>query len=340
MQQNRAGGHAPRPLPLFLELVRIVAQDDPRLAAKALDGLTRYEQAQRRRTQPERPPIAQKGPAMLRDCGGDGPPAVLVPSLINPPHVLDLDEDVSLAKAVAGMGRRALLLDWGDARGRETLDLGGHVVELLLPLLREIDEAPVLIGYCLGGTMALAAANLAKVERVATLAAPWAFAGYPREGRESLQRLWASAEPAARQMGVLPMEVLQGAFWSLDPMRTVAKFAGFAGKPGDSASARRFVTLEDWANEGEPLPFPAARELIEDLFGRDLSGSGEWRVGGQLVTDRLDCPLLNVAASSDRITPASAAPGGETVRIDSGHVGMVVGSARAELHRRLAEFLS
>ena len=64
-----------------------------------------------------------------------GPPAVLVPSLINPPDVLDLDEDVSLAAAVARMGRRSLLLDWGAARERADLDVGGHVEKLLVPLL-------------------------------------------------------------------------------------------------------------------------------------------------------------------------------------------------------------
>jgi len=331
--------HAPRPLPLFLELVRMVSEREPAMAAKALDGLVLYEEAPRFDARPDRPPLARAGPASLRDCGGSGPPAVLVPSLINPPDVLDLDEDVSLAAAVARIGRHALLLDWGAARDRAELDLGGHIEELLLPLLRELGELPALVGYCLGGTMTIAAANLVQVERVATLAAPWGFSAYPQESRASLRKLWDGARPAADELGVLPMEVLQSAFWSLDPTRTVAKFARFADLPPDSLEALRFVTLEDWANEGEALPYPAARELIEDLFGRDLPGTGEWRVAGGVMTDRLDCPILNVTASNDRITPAVAAPAGDTVRIDSGHVGMVVGSARAQLHGALAEFL-
>jgi polyhydroxyalkanoate synthase len=147
---------------------------------------------------------------------------VLVPSLINPPDVLDLDDQVSLADAVAAMGRNAMLLDWGAARERVELDLGGHVTELLLPLLRELGEPPALIGYCLGGTLAIAAANLAPVERITTLAAPWRFSAYQRESRDSLLRLWETTKRAAGELGALPMEVLQSAFWSLDPMRTVA----------------------------------------------------------------------------------------------------------------------
>ncbi|HEX2803800.1 MAG TPA: alpha/beta hydrolase [Sphingomicrobium sp.] len=336
MQQKRA----PRPLPLFLELVRAVSEREPELAAKALAGLAKYERAPRRETRAGRAAIARAGPASLRDCGGSGAPAVLVPSLINSPDVLDLDEESSLASAVAGMGRHALLLDWGRSSERADLDLGGHIEQLLLPLLGELDSPPSLIGYCLGGTMAIAASNLVPVERVATLAAPWRFSGYPRESRDSLLRLWESAKGPAERLNALPIEVLQSAFWSLDPTRTVAKFASFADFSPDSAGARRFVTLEDWANEGESLPFPAARELIEDLFGSDLPGIGQWEVGGRAMTHRLDCPVLHVTASGDRITPTPAAPAGETVRIDSGHVGMVVGSARTRLHESLAKFLA
>lgn len=332
--------HAPRPLPLFLQLVRSASQSNPELGRAALRGLALYEQAERPKVRPERPVVAAVGAAKLRDCGGGGAPVVLVPSLINPPEILDLDEDVSLAAAVAKMGRRALLLDWGEAAERSSLDLGGHIEQLLVPLLAQVDQPPAVIGYCLGGTMAIAAANLAPVERVAAIAAPWRFAGYPDDARAALARLWSASRPAAERMRALPMEVLQGAFWSLDPQRTVAKFARFAQLEPGSDRARRFVTLEDWANEGEPLPFPAARELTEDLFGRDLPGSGSWRVGGKPIADRLSVPLIGLAAKNDRITPAASSPGGETVQVGAGHVGMVVGSRRASLHAALAEFLA
>jgi polyhydroxyalkanoate synthase len=332
-------GAAPRPLPLFLQMVRLVAETEPETARAALDGLAAYERAERPPPRPERAEAARAGTASLRDHGGSGPPAVLVPSLINPPRILDLDERVSLAGALAAMGRSVLLLDWGEARGRSGLDVAGHVEELLLPLLRGLDEPPALIGYCLGGTMAIAAANLAPVERVVTLAAPWRFAGYADAARESLERIWRQARGAAQALDALPMEVLQAAFWSIDPYRTVAKFAEFAALEPGGDEARRFVALEDWANQGEPLPCPAARELIEDLFCKDFPGSGRWRVGGRGVSDRLRVPLLNCTAARDRITPAEAAPGGERIDIAAGHVGMIVGSARTGLHRALADFL-
>src|SRR4029079_4573008 len=109
---------APRPLPLFLELVREVSARDPKLAAEALAGLRAYEQAPRRERPPPKPEVARVRGAALRDHGGDGPPVVLVPSLINPPRILDLDEQVSLTAAIAEMGRNVLLLDWGKADER------------------------------------------------------------------------------------------------------------------------------------------------------------------------------------------------------------------------------
>ena len=264
---------------------------------------------------------------------------MLIPSLINPPHILDLDPGVSLAGAVAKMGRRAMLLDWGEAAQRPTLGVAGHVETILVPLLRALGEPAALIGYCLGGTMAIAAAGQIACERVATLAAPWHFSRYPDDSRAALAATWSQSRASAQLLGALPMEVLQASFWSLDPMRTVAKFAKFGQLDPASAEACRFVALEDWANEGEPLPFPAARELIEDLFGADLSGAGQWQVGDTIATDRLTVPMLHLTAGRDRIAPAATAPAGPSENLAAGHVGMVVGSARHELHRALARFL-
>ena len=332
--------HAPRPLPLFLELLRQVSECDPELTREALTGLRAYEAAERRPRLAPMPEIARVRGACLHDHGGEGSPAVLVPSLINPPRILDLDAQTSLAGAVANMGRRSLLLDWGDANARSALTVAGHIEELLLPLLRSIGEPVALVGYCLGGTMAIAAANLVSCERVVTLAAPWNFSHYPEKSRAALQDMWRHSQAASRELGALPMEVLQASFWSLDSERTVKKFAEFGRLDPVSPEAQRFVQLEDWANEGEPLPYPAARELIEDLFARDLSGSGQWQVDGRAVTDKLAVPLLNLTAERDLIAPASTAPAGETIGIASGHVGMIVGSAREKLHDALRAFLT
>jgi polyhydroxyalkanoate synthase len=249
---------------------------------------------------------------------------------------------VAVSFWLAGQGRRVLLLDWGwPGPDRRTMSVAGHVEQILMPLMEEIGESADLVGYCLGGTMALAAAQLGPARSVATIAAPWHFNGFPDESRAELAGLWASARPTTATLGVLPMEVLQCAFWNLDPARTVAKFEAFASLEG--AEARTFVMLEDWANDGPPLSEAAAREMFEGLFRDDLTGTGRWQVAGTMIDpESLAMPMLNIVSTTDRIVPAaSAVRAGERIDLALGHVGMVVGSrAHHMLWEPLAGWLS
>ncbi|WP_232476154.1 alpha/beta fold hydrolase [Flavisphingomonas formosensis] len=311
---------------------------------KALAGLRAYQEAERRPAPPAMPIVARAGRAMLRDYGGSGPSVLFVPSLINPPSVLDLAEDNSLLRRLAAEGLRPLLVDWGDPDPAERgLSIAGHVETMLLPLIDAIGEPVSLAGYCLGGTMAMAAAALRPLRSLALIAAPWRFDGFPQTARDGLSDLWDQAHSSAETLGLLPMEVLQAAFWQLDPARTIGKYERFGTLDPGSEGARAFVTLEDWANAGPPLTFAAARELIDDCFVADLPGRGRWRVGGRAIDPAaIACPVLDIVSTTDRIVPAASAAGiGETVTLAQGHVGMMVGGrARATLWPKLSRWLS
>ncbi|TKD50340.1 alpha/beta fold hydrolase [Sphingomonas baiyangensis] len=341
---NVAPQQAPRPLPLFLALLQHETRDAPEIRARALAGLAAYQAAPRDIPPAPLPVVATAGHATLRRYSNDGTPLVVVPSIINPPQVLDLAPDRSLLRWLAGRGFAAHMIDWGTPepadRGR---DLVAHVTDLLLPLLRSIGGAPLLAGYCLGGTLALAAAAHTPVSGVALIAAPWRFAGFGEAARARIADLWAAAEPTCAALGLVPMEVLQSGFWQLDPARIVAKFARFAGLDPASNAARDFVMLEDWANGGAPLTYAAGRQLFDDLFDADLPGTGRWHVGGRIVDPAaLDCPLIEFVSASDRIVPAASAIGLADRRVlSAGHVGMIVGRhARAQLWEPLADWLT
>ncbi|MDQ4087035.1 MAG: alpha/beta fold hydrolase [Pseudomonadota bacterium] len=315
---------------------------NPARMQRALEGLRKYQEAERRPPPPIMPAIAEAGGAAIRDYGGIGAPVLFVPSLINPPTILDLSAERSLLRWLARRERRVLLLDWGwPDESRKALSVAGHVEQLLLPLMAALGEPPDLVGYCLGGTMAAAAAQLAPARSLTLIAAPWHFSAFPNESRDELARLWCDSRAAVGALGLLPMEVLQSAFWSLDPARTVAKFEAFAGMEGEQGCT--FVTLEDWANDGPPLSGAAARELFEDFFARDLPGAGGWDVGGvRIDPERLGVPILNIVSTTDRIVPAATAMrSGERLELALGHVGMVVGSrAKEALWEPLADWLS
>jgi len=334
--------HAPRPLPLFLSMLRSETAQSAEYRAAALSGLKRYQDAPRAPLQTPMPAVATRGRAALRDYGGGGPPIVFIPSLINPPFVLDLTPDTSLLRWLVRRGHRVLLVDWGaPSPANRDEDVTAHIERLLLPLLASLGVPPTLVGYCLGGTIALSAAAAAGARAVGLIAAPWHFAGFSDTARADMAALWQGAQPLCEQLGCVPMEVLQAGFWQLDPGRTVQKFAALAD--ADSDQIARFVALEDWANAGAPLTLAAGRQLFERFFGADDPGRGAWQVAGRACDPAtLACPVADFVSLTDRIVPAATSVGSGTVQqVDAGHVGMVVGSrAKALLWEPLADWLS
>jgi polyhydroxyalkanoate synthase len=331
---------------LFLDMLRSETAPSPERRATALAGLRAYQQAPRGRVRKPAPARYRKGRARLRDYGvkGDGKrPVVFVPSLINPPHILDLTPDVSLLRWIAAQGFHPYLLDWGTPKAADRgMDLTAHVERLLLPLIAKLDEPPVLAGYCLGGTLALAAASVAPVAGLALIAAPWTFDGFGARARAEIADLWAAAKPMCAAMGMVPMEVLQSGFWRLDPARTIAKYEGFAAMEPDSRAARLFVAMEDWANAGAALPYAAGEQLF-DFIAENPTGKGDWRVGGRIVDPHaLPCPAIDFVSLSDRIVPAaSAADLPDRRDLGAGHVGMIVGrGGRTQLWDPLAHWIS
>jgi len=280
---------------------------------------------------------------------GTGAPVVLIPSLINPPRILDLTENRSLLRFLLRNKHDAYVVDWGTPTGEEAQsDLADHVERLLLPLLAGFERPPILIGYCLGGTLALgAAARLAALGRpvqgVATIAAPWDFAQYDAALRAQVASIWQQAEPGCTALGLVPMEVFQTGFWSLDPARTIAKYAWFGEMEAESPPYHGFIAVEDWANEGAPLTLESGRDLAQRCYASNMTGSGQWSISGMNVDPAtLACPTLAIASTSDRIVPAAAAPPArERMDLALGHVGMMIGSrAEQELWRGLSDWLS
>ena len=325
-------------------MLRNETGDSPSRMRAALAGLKSYQSAPRPPRPPEAPVVARIGRVSLRSYGTEGRPVLFVPSLINGSEILDLTDENSMLRGLAARGLNPVLLDWGTPDSAERdLGVGGHVERYILPALDAVGNDAVLAGYCLGGTMSIAAAMLHRPKALILIAAPWNFGGFPSQTRNDLLALWRAAEPVARAFGLLPAEVLQQIFWKIDPARTVAKFEQFADKDAASPEGQNYVAVEDWANDGPPLTQAAGRELMEDLMAGNVSGTGQWQVAGRLIDPAgLTMPLLNIVSTIDRITPAASAwTGGDYIELAEGHVGMVVGrKAPDSLWTRLGSWLS
>lgn len=314
----------------------------------ALEGLRRYQRANRRII--SRPPpsyVADDRAILLHLSKPDvrsKTPVVLIPSLVNPSTILDLSPEMSLGGWLAGQGHDVWLVDWGSPRPEDAgMNLSAHVERLLLPLIAELERPPILVGYCLGGTLAMASAQLCQPKALAVIAAPWDFSRYPESNRSEILDLWDQNRQTSEQLGYLPMEVLQTGFWNLDRRRTIQKFAAYARMEEASDAADAFVVVEDWANEGEPLTYGAAYEMFEQLYRNNATALGGWTVGGEVINpETLKCPTLSVRSTSDRIVPFEASPIlKDNLELPLGHVGMVIGrSAPRQLWQPLSAWLS
>jgi len=272
-----AGGHGPEAFRAAV-LRRLIRQD-----AALLDGIAAYRAHPYRRDLPDPPAIWAEGGSRLLDYGGSGPAVLLVPSLVNRAQVLDLMPGRSLMRFLAGAGTRALLLDWGTPGEAERgFTLTDYVAGRLERALSACPGPVVLAGYCMGGLLALAAAQRRpdRVRALALLAMPWDFhAGEgARQRAEGLAALLPLLEPVMRPGGALPVDAIQALFAGLDPFGIAAKFRAFARLDPASDRAAQFVALEDWLNDGVPLAAPVAREALGGWYGANATARLAWRV--------------------------------------------------------------
>ena len=311
-----------------------------------LDGIARYRHHRYRRALADPPVLWSAGTTRLLDFRPEGrarAAALFVPSLINRAYILDLAPGQSMMRHLAGEGVRAFLVDWDAPGEAETsFALDDYILGRLGPALDAAVAAHggpiVLVGYCMGGLLALPLA-LQRPQQVAALgllATPWDFAADGGAQR----RLLLSQEPALRaaiaQFGRLPTDLVQALFTGLDPLLALRKFLRFAALEPESPAALAFVALEDWLNDGVPLIGPVAKQCLFGWYGDNEPGRGVWQVGGMTVDPaRLDVPSLAVVPAEDRIVPppsaealARALPSPEVWRPALGHIGMMA-SARA-----------
>ena len=262
----------------------------------------------------------------------------MVPSLVNRAYILDLMPGASLLDYLRDNGIRPLLLDWGDGQNAERgLSVDGLIVDHIESALRwvylDTGKMPLVAGYCMGGTLALALACRCphRMAGLALLAAPWDFGHDAASGRTAAQ--YRSLTSFAGHVGGAPVEFLQTLFAQIDPLGVPRKFVRFAQIEAASAAAARFVAIEDWLNDGIALNADIFDECLIDWYANNAPARGTWRVDGRPVEpERLKLPVLLAVPEHDRIVPpASSLPlldlisNCELVRPRAGHVGMVAG---------------
>jgi len=368
----KAGSAQPSHAETAANLRQSLAASDPEAFAEALgreartralallDGILAYRRHPYRRDLTPAPCVWAEGSTRLLDygpagAGGDGIPVLVVPSLVNRAYILDLDSETSLLRWLAARGLRPYLVDWdrpGAAeRGFTLTDYIAGRLEGALDAVRDRHQArPLVIGYCMGGNLALALAlrRHDDIAGLALMATPWYFHAEADRSANLAVAAAAALSPSMDALGEMTVDAIQSLFAGLDPLMVARKFIAFSRLDPAGRKARLFVALEDWLNDGVPLTAPVARECLIGWYGENTPARGHWRIAGRPVDPgALKMPSLCLIPAQDRIVPpASAAalgaaiPGAEVLQPPIGHIGMVVsGGAKDRIWSPLAEWL-
>lgn len=326
------------------ELDAAVDAELRRRSDRFLTGVEAYRRHPYRRSLVDPPVAWQEGSTRLLDYGpADGVPVMVIPSLVNRAHILDIDEERSFLRFLGSQGLRCLLVDWGSPGAAERdFDLTDYIAgrldqafEAALGLVG--DHRLGLIGYCMGGLFALALASRHQrdITGMVLIATPWDFHAGATVPPSLVSALSGLIETSFAPLGEVPTDIVQSLFVMNDPQLAIRKFSRFGELDPASAEARRFVAVEDWANDGVPLALPVARDCLTRWYGRNEPAAGTWRVAGRPVDPALIArPALVVVPSLDKIVPAAAArplaaqlPQATLLERQAGHIGLVAAAS-------------
>lgn len=317
-------------------------------------GINRFAKASRRPSLPELSVVWDEGTTRVVRAEAAGAPVILIPSLINRAYILDLSAKRSLLRYLAQHGLDSYLVDW-DAPGEteQAFGIDDYVQRLARirdHVTRTTGQKPMLVGYCMGGNLALALAHLdpAKIAKLALLATPWDFQAMA----EVSTRMLAAMMPALRQVievfGALPVDVMQAMFSSRDPSGAIRKFRQFAELDPESDAAQAFIELEDWLNDGVPLVRQVALECLQGWYLDNRPMAGTWEIAGRpVVPAKLAMPSLLIVPKRDTIVPPESAlplagllANARLIELNAGHIGMMAGSGAVDqLYAPLADWL-
>jgi polyhydroxyalkanoate synthase subunit PhaC len=301
--------------------------------------------------------MAAWGSTRLRDYGGAGNPVLLIPSLINRATIFDLLETHSFARFLCAQGMRPLLLDWGEPAAEEqSFTLSAYITqrcEAALATARTLTAHPLpVIGYCMGGMLALALAERRPhdVSALVLLATPWDFTALlsPQQ-RQGVSLLKPHLVRHAARYPTFSADILQWLFLTLQPHSVVERFIHLSHSPPlPPQEMAIFLALEQWLSDGVPLAAPVALEALGAWYVHNTPMHGRWHVGGRgVLTQPLRIPTLLAIAARDTLVPAASSlallpklPQTDVYTPNAGHIGMVAGrKAEMLLWQKVVRFI-
>lgn len=340
--------NGPKPLPFQLTMASMAAAGmaggtvfEAATLQNFFAGIQKYQKHGFKRVMPPLPCVWEAGEARLfyapaAPKATHNTPVFIIPSMVNKSDILDLLPGRSLLRWLSSQGFDTYLFDWG----RPTQDsaqssLDDATEKRLLVALESVGRPALLLGYCMGGLVAAAAAALrpGQVKGLVLLATPWNFHDQLGALKARMALMKPMAIPYMTQYHQLPESWMQAVFATLDPEGSIRKFASFANMEEGDEREQIFIAVEDWLNEGVDLPANIALTCMEEWYESNKPFTGEWAVCATPVRAQdIKAPTFVVAAQADKIVPLESALAFAQQRTkcdklvcQTGHVGLIAG---------------
>jgi len=269
-------------------------------------------------------------------------PVLIVYALINRHIMLDLEPGRSFVQNLLNAGLDVYLVDWGRPGPADRfLDMGdylnGYLDNAVEAIRTRSGAAKInLMGICMGGTFAViyTALHPEKIKNLITLATPTDF-----DIKDATLFLWAKKldpDKIVAAHGNLPGNLANILYLLAVPVDTVNKYIQFINGIDNRKFVSTFLRMEKWIFDSPDMSGAVFRKYIRDLLQQNRLINNRFYLEGEKVDlDKIRCPLLNVYGKNDFLAPpGSCIPLGEavgskdvrTMAVDSGHVGIFVGS--------------
>ncbi len=273
------------------------------------------------------------------------PPLLIIYSLFNKSYILDLRPGNSVVEQLIAAGFDVYMLDWGVPDERDAANQLEDYVDFYIPAaidrIREISgsETINLFGYCFGGVLSVLHAAHHPESPLRSLTVLTTPADFQQLGPMTDVMLRTDLEDVLGVDGMVPPSVILQGFRSLAPMGEVTGRVDLIEKMWNDDFVTAYQAMTGWGNDQVPLPGGVARQfkkmIEENAFLNDRIVLG----GDRVHLADIQVPFLHVLGLRDHIIPEPSAgplvdligsPDKHELRLDAGHVGLMVGRTAAK----------
>ena len=275
------------------------------------------------------------------------PPLLIVFSLFSRSYILDLQPGNSFVERLLAAGFDVYLLDWGVPDERDAANQLEDYVDDYLPAaverVRHLTGAEEinLLGYCFGSVLSLlyAAHHLDAPLRSLTVMTTPVDLQQLGPLTSVIGKDGLDVETMLDADGNLPPQIIHQAFQVLKPTAQITQYVDLWERLWGDDYVTAHQAMAGWASDHIPLPGGVAKQLAKMVQDNAIVNDTLLLGGDRVTLSAITVPFLTVLATRDHIVPeASAAPLIDLVgspdkhelRLDAGHVGLLVGRGAAK----------